>query len=222
VGNQDDRGALLAGSGGQQVHHQLPGHRVQRPGRLVGEQHLRAGDQAPGQRDPLRLPAGQLPGPAVLQAVQAQPGEPVSRLGHRRSPPGTGQQQRQRDVLLGGQLGDELTGLEHEPEPVPAQLAAPVISQGVQPLPAEPDLPLVGNQDAGQAVQQRRLARPARPHDREDLTPAHDHAGAAQRRRLAEGLHDIPGLDSHPLAGGRLAAGHRHTARASTSSRAAV
>src|SRR6266702_3758423 len=36
-------------------------------------------------------------------------------------------------------------------------------------LPAEPDLALLGYQDARQAVQQGGLARPARPHDRDDL-----------------------------------------------------
>ena len=54
--------------------------------------------------------------------------------------------------------GHQLTGLEHEPEPVPAQRAAPVVAQGVQPLPAEPDLPPLGYQDARQAVQQGGLA----------------------------------------------------------------
>jgi hypothetical protein len=51
-------------------------------------------------------------------------------------------------------LGDKLPGLEDEPEPVPAQRAAPVIAQGVKPLPVVPDLALIGDEDAGQAVQQ--------------------------------------------------------------------
>src|SRR6266568_3306170 len=109
---------------------------------------------------------------------------------------GAGQQQGQRDVLFGGQLGDQLTGLEHEPEPVPAQRAAPVIAQRVQPLPAEPDLPLLGNQDARQAVQQGGLARAARPHDRDDLALPDAQRGAAQRRRLAERLHQVSRLDN--------------------------
>ena len=46
MGDQDDGRFLLAGGRGEQVHHQFAGHRVQRPGRLVGEQYLRAGDQA--------------------------------------------------------------------------------------------------------------------------------------------------------------------------------
>ena len=74
VGDQDHGGAVLAGGGGEQVHHQLPRHRVQRPGWLVGEQHLGTGDQAAGQRDPLRLPARQFPGPALLKPIQAEHG----------------------------------------------------------------------------------------------------------------------------------------------------
>jgi hypothetical protein len=105
------------------------------------------------------LPAGQLPGPAALEPVQAERGKPLPGRRHRRAAAGAGQQQGQRDVLFRGQLGHQLAGLEHEPEPVPAQRAAPVIAQGVQPLPAEPDLALLGDQDARQAVQQRGLAR---------------------------------------------------------------
>ena len=50
------------------------------------------------------------------------------------------------------------TRLENEPEPVPAKFAAPVVAEGVKALPGEPDLSLLGGQDAGQAVQQRGLA----------------------------------------------------------------
>ncbi len=213
MGDQDDGGAVLAGGAGEQVHHQFPGHRVQRPGRLVGEQHLRPGDQAAGQRDALRLPAGQLPGPAAPKPVQAERAEPLPGRRHRRGAAGAGQQQGQGDVLLRGQLGHQLTGLEHEPEPVPAQRAALVVAQGVQPLPAEPDLSLVRDQDAGQAVQQGGLARSARTHDRDDLALPDSQQGAAQRRRLPERLHHAPRLDDRA---------HWRTARASRSSRAAV
>ena len=68
------------------VHHLLAGQRVERAGRLVGEQHLGPGDQAAGQRDPLGLAAGQLTGPAPLQAVQVEPAEPGRRLRQRLGP----------------------------------------------------------------------------------------------------------------------------------------
>jgi hypothetical protein len=156
------------------------------------------------------------------------------------------------DVLLRRQLRDQLTELEHEPEPGPAQVAAPVLAQGVQPPPVEPDLALIGGQDAGQAVQQRRLAGSARAHDRDDLAPVHADGGAAQGRRRPERLDDAACLDDPlrlagrggPVAGGRhgglvvggrhgglvaggrhgglVVGGHRRTACASVSSRAAV
>jgi len=136
----------------------LAGERVQRPGRLVGEQDLGPGDQAAGQRDPLGLAAGQLPGPALLQPVQAQPSEPRPGIGQRRCPARAVQQQRQGDILLGGQLGDELAELEHEPEPVPPQRAALGLAHRVHPAAVKPDFSGVRREDAGQAVQQRRLA----------------------------------------------------------------
>jgi len=45
--------------------------RVQRAGRLVGEEDRGAGDQGAGQRDALGLPTGQLAGPAPFQPFQA-------------------------------------------------------------------------------------------------------------------------------------------------------
>ena len=145
-----------------------------------------------------------------------------SRAGPGRAAPGARQQQRQRDVLLGRQLGDQLAGLEHEPEPVAAQCAAPVVAERVQALPVEPGLALAGDQDAGQAVQQRGLAGAARPHDRDDLAAPDGERRAAQRRRAAERQRQAARLDDVPGYGVLLDAGHDCTARASWSSRAAV
>ena len=47
-----------------------------------------SGDQPAGQRDPLGLPAGQLPGSALLQPVQAEPPEPRPGLLQRPAPGG--------------------------------------------------------------------------------------------------------------------------------------
>ena len=58
MADDDDGGALLAGGRDQEVHDVLAGERVQRSGRLVGEQDLGPGNQAAGQRDPLGLPEG--------------------------------------------------------------------------------------------------------------------------------------------------------------------
>jgi hypothetical protein len=215
VGDQDDGGAVLADGGGEQFHHQLAGHRVERPGRLVGEQHFGISDEAAGQRDALRLSTRQLTRPAALEPVEAERAEPLPCRRHRRAAPGAGQQQRKGHVLFGGELGDELAGLEHEPEPVPAQRAAPVVAQGVQPLPAKLHLAFVWDQDARQAVQQGGLAGAAGPHDRDDLALPDPERRAAQRRRAAEREDQVACFDDVP-------AGHCNTARASRSSRAAV
>ena len=68
------------------------------------------------------------------------------------------QQQRQRDVLLGRQFGDELTELEHETEPITTQRTALGLSQLVHPRSRRTDLAGIGHQDARQTVQQRRFA----------------------------------------------------------------
>ena len=74
---------------------------VQRPGWLVGEHHLRPGDEGPGDRDPLLLAAGQLRG-AVTQALLKP--DPGGDLTHgRTSRPAAVQAQRQGDVLGDGE-----------------------------------------------------------------------------------------------------------------------
>jgi ABC-type transport system involved in cytochrome c biogenesis ATPase subunit len=166
-----------------------------------------------GQQQRLCLAAGQLTGPAPFQAVEAEPGKPGPGLGERGRPAPSAQQQRQGDVLLRGQLGDELTELEDKAELIAAQLAALGLGAGVQALPGKPDLAVFRHQNAAEAMQQRRLAGPARAHDGEDLALLNRECRAAQGRRLAERLGHGPCLDDD---------GHRRTSPASTSSLAAV
>ena len=225
MGDEDDGGALLAGGGGHQGHDVLAGERVQRAGRLVSEQHLWLGDQAAGQCDPLGLPTGQLPGPPLLETVQPKPAEPRPGLLQGRSAAGAPEQERQGDVLLGGQFGNELTELEHEPEPVPAQRGAPGLAHRVDPAAVKPDLPGIGGQDSGQAVQQGRLSRAAGTHHREDLPGRHRHAGPPQRGCLPERQEHVPCLDqAAPRTGLRRNTGDAHdrTCSARAPSRAAV
>ena len=176
----------------------------------------RPGDQAPGQRDALRLAAGQLPGPAVLQPVQAEPGRTTSALASGPPPGGcrpaaaAGRRSPRRSAR--GQAGR--TGTRSRTCPAAARCAAPpsgcpAAGRRTRPRPGR-------GQDAGQAVQQGRLARPARAHDGEDLAPLRVDAGAAQRRGLAERF------DSTSLASIIMAPLTGAPPRASASSRAAV
>ena len=57
--------------------HVEAGARVEGRERLVEQQQRRVARQRPGQRDPLRLPPGQVGGPAARQIGQPEPGQPV-------------------------------------------------------------------------------------------------------------------------------------------------
>src|SRR5256885_9855101 len=55
---------------------------------------------------------------------RSEPLQPGSSLAQRRGTPDPAEQERQRHVLLRGQLRHELAGLEHETEPLPTQRTA--------------------------------------------------------------------------------------------------
>ena len=105
------------------------------------------------------------------------------------------EKERQRDVLLGGQLGHELAELEDEAEAITPQPGALRLPHRVEALAVEVDLTGVRDEDARQAVEQGRLARAARAHHGDDLAALHREAGPAKRRGLAEGEREVPRLD---------------------------
>ena len=115
------------------------------------------------------LPAGKLAGATVGELVQPKAGKPWQRGVKRVRAAGAGEQQRKCDVFQAGQLRHKLTELKHEAESVSPQRASRGLAEGVDPVAGEVHLTGVRHQDPRQAVQQRRLARAARPHDRDDL-----------------------------------------------------
>ncbi len=121
----------------QQAQHPGRGVRVQGPGGLVGEDHVRAGDQRAGDRHSLLLAAGQLGRPPPeLSRGQAHPG---GRPLDVRPPRGTVvQAQRKRDVLRHRQLRQQVQLLEHEADALPPQHRLPTVGQPRQFLPAQP------------------------------------------------------------------------------------
>ena len=128
-----------------------------------------------GDRDPLRLPAGQLAGSPLPRAGQTQPVQHRLGLSLGRAAPSPVQHQRQGDVLQRGQLGHQHPGLEDEPERLPPQPRPTPVVQGLDVngggcvRRAEDHLAGVDGDDPGQAVQQRGLARAGRPHHRDRL-----------------------------------------------------
>ena len=96
------------------------------------------------------------------------------------------QEQGQSHVLDGGELGHELAELEQEAEALPPQEGAVGLAAVVDAAPVEANLALVRHEDAGEAVQQRRLARAGRAHDGQDLALGDGEIDAPQGRRGAE------------------------------------
>ena len=70
VGHEDRRAAAVA-VGAEEAHDGLAGHRVERAGRLVGEEDLAAADQRPRDRDALLLAAREVVREAVGQRREA-------------------------------------------------------------------------------------------------------------------------------------------------------
>jgi hypothetical protein len=115
VGDDDRGGADLVVDAGDDLEDELAGLVVERPGRLVAEQHLGPLDDGAGDGDALLLAAGELRRKVVAPRRQA---DPVDRLVDRhRVLDDVGDQ---GDVLAHRQARDQVVELEHE-----ADVAAP-------------------------------------------------------------------------------------------------
>ena len=160
------------------------------------------GDETARKRDALRLSAGHLAGTMTFQAVELKPFEPGPRAAQGFLAAGPAEKEWQRDVLLRGQLWDELAKLEDEAEAITSQPGALLFAHRVEALAIEEDLTGVRDEDARQAVEQGRLARTARPHHGEDLAALHREAGTTKRWRLSEGKHEIARFENRAVRSG--------------------
>ena len=124
VGDDDEGGAGCFGRVREDPEHFRARLLIERAGGLIGKDHTRGGDERPGDRDALRLPTGEFPGPAVLHALQAEVGEPSARhLGcflARRAR----EHEREGDVLIRGKFREQLPRLKHESEVGASQQSA--------------------------------------------------------------------------------------------------
>ena len=121
VGHEHGGCPSPAGKRAQQVEHGVPGLGVEVARRLVREDQLRLADERPRDRDALLLAAGEhrrgvaraMPQPHIIQGGERS----TARL----TVVDPAQQQRHRDVLLGGEARHQVEALKDE-----AELHAPV------------------------------------------------------------------------------------------------
>ena len=100
-----------------------------------------------------------------------------------------------RDVFFGGERRQEVEELEDEADLAPPEDRQLIVRHVRELLTAHGDRTRVGNVEAADQVEHRRLPRAARAHDREELTLryAERDAGESRYRRasLAVGLDDV-------------------------------
>ena len=131
VGDHDDGLAELVDRGAKQVEDAAARLRVEVAGRLVGEDDGGTGDQRPGDRDPLLLPARELGGPVGGAVGQADGLEQLIAPG--RIGVVAGDPHRQLDVLGGVEDRHEVEELEDEAELLAAELGQPLVVRGGSP-----------------------------------------------------------------------------------------
>jgi len=163
----------------KQVPQVPPGLRVQRPRRLVEEQHVRAVHEGAGDGQPLGLPAGELLGPGCCQVGQAH------HLQHGIGPPGG-------DSVEGSERAQLFTGSEMLKEGRCLKLNA---HPGQQRRVARPrrhaqhaHLAAVRPAQALDNLQRGGLAGPVGPEDAEELTLLDLECHPVNRAQISVGL----------------------------------
>jgi sigma-B regulation protein RsbU (phosphoserine phosphatase) len=180
VGDDDEREATLAPQLFQERHNLVARTFVEVAGGLVREEHSWSLDQGPRDSNPLLLAARQLgrqmPGPLVQPDLsQRLPGAllPVPSVRVERD-------QRGLDVLLSGQGGDEVEGLEDEADRGGADLGELAFPQAGQVLAVQFHGARGRAVKGAEDLQQGALAVTRRPLDRQPVAVLDDHIHAPQ------------------------------------------
>ncbi len=161
------------------------------------------GDEGAGHGDALLLAAGELGRTvrqAVLQADGLDDGAPPGLVR-----PAAGQRERQDDVLVGRQRGQQVEALEDEADLVAAQLREPLLLEARDLGPVDPDLAAAGLVEAGEDVHEGALAGAGRPHDGREPALRDVDVDAAQGAHggvaLAVGACEVARLDDGAARG---------------------
>src|SRR5439155_20291623 len=175
-----------------------------------------------GDRDPLLLSAAQLGRLLHRHVFEADGHERGDRLLPRRLRVDTADEQRELDVLDRPEDRQQVVVLEDETHLHGAEVRLRVVTQGREPLARDPYLAGSEVIDAGQAVQEGRLAASGGAHDRDHLTLPDvdvqtpegvdfDTAAVVRLHELARD--DDPVLDARGLRGSGCGTGYGHRFR---------
>ena len=110
VGHHHHRPAVAVDGTAEQAQHLAGVAGVELSRGLVGQHDERVGDHCPGDGDALLLPAGELGRRPVAVPVQPDRVDRAPAAGFR---PAAGQDHRHGEVLVGGELREEMETLEH-------------------------------------------------------------------------------------------------------------
>ena len=184
---------------------------VERRRRLVEEQQVGPEREGPDDADPLLLAAGELERVGAATTAETDALEQRLRLRHHLGRRAALHAQRTlRDVLQDGEVREEIEVLEDHRRAVAergeralADRPAEVEHRAVREL----EDAAVGDLEAVQRAQHRRLARAGRADQRDDLTAADLEVDAAEDLDAAEGLAQPRGAEDGPVAVGGAACG---------------
>ena len=175
---------------------------IERRQRLVEQQHRRMRDERPRDGHALLLAAGQLVRIALAETREPNVGErfgdfradlPARRLRHL---------ERKRDVALDGHVRKERVALEHRAH-------RPVFGRPVgEILPVEQDAASIGQVEARDHAQERRLAASGRPEQREEFPRVDREAHAVDGSERAETARHVPDLEERHFGASSGSARH--------------
>ena len=201
MGDDNESGSAADGGTQQLGENLIRGARVEGAGRFVGEGDDGLGDLGAGDRHSLCLTAGELSDPFVSVLAQTETVEPgTGVLGGVRAVHAC-EHGGERDVVDGGEFGQEQSLLEDEAEDLAAQSGAAGFFEGgdlgggAAVGRRESDAAAVGTDDAGQAVQKSRLSGTGGSHDRQGFAEADREVDSGESIRLVEVLRDVAGGD---------------------------
>ena len=160
MGDEDQRGAVLAVQREQQVGDFIPGVTVEVAGGFIGEQQLRAAVKRARQRDPLLLAAGKLHRQVMQAFTQPQLLQQGPGAAAALAVAFAAQQRRKLDVFQRIEGGYQHKGLKHKADMLCAQLRPRLFVHLMQRLAKQRDFSAAAVVQPGQDRQQRRFTGP--------------------------------------------------------------